>query len=554
MVPSEPNLKPYWQRSTRAALITFQALAIAFIVLPAACIAFLPRLTLIGLVHDAYVPMEAGWRVANGQTPHIDFHSPVGPVYPAVHGLAALAFGADPRIVAWGALFGGFLILALAAPVVLRRMPLAAGLWLLAFLFLLAVTPRYLESFALAITWIGIYNNWCWCLLGVIVVGTVLPASEPKFRRTELLDGIIIGLAITLLVWLKLTYAVVAVTGSVAALIIQPAARRVIFPALLTLFAGSALLLTPVGLAYLRDIKEAAGIVPSFGQGDLIRAVRSNAGIGLTLVASLIALPLLRSDMWRIRDVLLVWTMGTIPLTLQNDSKAISILPLLLALTLFAAAGTIPVRWRESSRTCIGILAITLPLAFFSIREARSIIFAFELGAGHHANVADEDITKHASFSAVLEGSGHQNQLFREHIGKVGSRPPSSPAEHSLGNGNHAIAVRDGLAFLSTHARKGESIAYLGFSDPFSILRGVAPPRGTNLWNDHGRTWLSGVTPLNRLVGDADLVLQPTFAYDWAQSAAMTAALAPLLQSEWRVRAQTNLWILWERKPSPGAG
>ncbi len=161
--------------------------------------------------HDIFVPLEIGWRVINGQRPHLDFTSAWGPLWFL---LAALGLTISRHSVN-GIGYANAI------------MALSVGIWSF---FLgknrLASFPRIILSFFLAAlvsapyplgmpfftsSHAMVYNRYGYALLGIIPLENIAGVHGPKDAQREgWIGGISTGAALGLTLFLKASYFLVA--------------------------------------------------------------------------------------------------------------------------------------------------------------------------------------------------------------------------------------------------------------------------------------------------------------------------------------------------------
>ena len=215
----------------------------------------MPVLHIVMVIHDAFVPLDDGWRAAGGQLPHVGHHSPMGPLYDAVAWGAQALGGSDPAALARM----NALALLLLSPLLLSAgARIHAGgrgvLWILA-LALLAVSPRYLGHPPSHAAWMAAYNRWCWSALAAVALLCVLkPKADATWR-----DGLALGWGLVFLGTVKITFALAGAFGLALCCILLPWLRRPAAAAFAVAAASAALLLLfPVGRGYLDDLLWAA--------------------------------------------------------------------------------------------------------------------------------------------------------------------------------------------------------------------------------------------------------------------------------------------------------
>lgn len=203
--------------------------------------------------NDTFISIDVALRAALGQTPHIDFSTPLGTGYYLVHQWAALLVPPPRSVTMASAIICGLVILGLVV-VGRDRLPASilgllivyTGLWILA--------PGFSERLP-AITHLASYNRWGWGIFCLILITSLIPPAH-VCRQTIVRDAAIIGLSLLALAFIKITFALTAGLLVLAAMALQPANRR----SLLIAAVGSGLLTliivasVPSERAYVNDL------------------------------------------------------------------------------------------------------------------------------------------------------------------------------------------------------------------------------------------------------------------------------------------------------------
>lgn len=191
-------------RSARSYRIAF-ALLVVCVALVGILLVKIGSIHQNGFGHDSPVLLDGGWRVLQGQRPHVDFYTPLGAVIPLL-----VAFGmsvAEPstNALAYGSVLV-FVILTLAAWCVAQsRMSAVNALVCAVFVGFVAVSPHPLGFGILNTSYAMIYNRFGFAILCILFVELFLPAAERTVRR-DFLGGLLTGALIVILFFLKYTY------------------------------------------------------------------------------------------------------------------------------------------------------------------------------------------------------------------------------------------------------------------------------------------------------------------------------------------------------------
>ncbi|HVY62262.1 MAG TPA: hypothetical protein VHF22_11450, partial [Planctomycetota bacterium] len=202
---------------------------------------------------DTPIIFEGGWRVYQGQVPHVDFYCPLGPVLPWIVGLGMRLAGPTVDGIAWGSALATVAVGAWAWLLGSRLKPWQRAVFTIYAASFLFGTHGYGYSFT-KLGYGALYNRIGVALLALVLVESWVPARD---RRGEVLGGLSSGALVVALTFLKVSYLGLAalVLGAGLALARCSRARA----AALGAGAAAAFLLVLAGLrfelgAWLRDM------------------------------------------------------------------------------------------------------------------------------------------------------------------------------------------------------------------------------------------------------------------------------------------------------------
>lgn len=120
--------------------------------------------------HDDFFLLDNGWRIVNGQRPHIDFFSPWGPVTFLVVGMGLALSDASVNGIGYGNAIVGLFIGLWAFRISHGRLAPAFRLILVIYLTLLVTAPYPLGVWPLLSSHAMLYNRYGYALLGLLLV------------------------------------------------------------------------------------------------------------------------------------------------------------------------------------------------------------------------------------------------------------------------------------------------------------------------------------------------------------------------------------------------
>lgn len=505
---------------------------------------------------DLFVPLDAGYRVYSGQTPHVDFHTPIGPLHTYTYGLLMLLLGPDARVVPIGAALWSLVVAGAALWGARDRLPPALQVGFALVMGLIVLTPRDLDGPQLG--HIASYNRIGATLAAVVLLASLLP---PRRQRPRL-DALVAASLLVALFFVKVTYFALAGIGLVAATVLIPASRRWALAAglaALTLVTAS-LLLSPVAAGYLADLQATAlAYDPAFndatsdrapGLAKLIADLRHNAALlsvpFLAIWTLNRAFPDEPPRILRVLALLLGGAGAVLAVNVQtHDHHA----PALIAVAL-AAIG-----WLLKERQAGAALALTGLTAFVVIPRAGADLFAVaqhRIGAASAETLpATSDSSSPAHrirFPGPARAPMHGPRLALVTEGAV----PPEVFTQLVGTptGNELRALLDEAARLARE-HGGRRVFTTTFSQPLPFLLGAPPPPQGLGWYHAGRTF-GGGSPLRPelLLAEVDLVLVPRVLSD-RNNQLVAEALEPWVAEHWGPGIDTPFWRLYVRPDDP---
>lgn len=192
-------------------------------------------------------------RMADSQVPHLDFMTPIG-VFSFIPSYLFLDYGVGTAIVA-GQVLVMFLVLPMIWWAAASRMRgiFAVAYALLAVIVASAMVHGGVKPFSSISMY---YNRWAWAVSFAVIALALLP---PKHLRSQLGDGLVIGLGMSFLAMAKATFFVALLPAVAVAIILRGQWRvaglavlcGVVVAGLVTLWSGDPAFL----LAYVNDIR-----------------------------------------------------------------------------------------------------------------------------------------------------------------------------------------------------------------------------------------------------------------------------------------------------------
>lgn len=431
--------------------------------------------------HDVMVLLDGGWKWKWGFVPHTDYYSPFGALT-----FLLVAFGIDlsgsmaqalPAATCLVALFA--LPLAIYAAFT-RLQPIAACAAVIV-LIAAAVAPHELRFASEVFSYAAVYNRWAYALFGVgLLVVAVPPASG--WRGTDWIDGAIAAACAALLIFLKISYGLLA-----AAIFVGFAPFR---PRKLGYWAGAVLAVASVLLLF--------GILLRWGfpmlLADMKIASRARHGLGLAQLIEWARS--LRPDLTAMTVLAGLWCLSGLVFACAGMFRRALDAVLLLGCFALAASAILMTNsplgsLRESPITALGavvflsgILAdcwsgagtlrtsapqLAMRAGSSAIAAALALLVVMPVTGRNIKSVMEAREFKAAGRSLTpleIFGSGPLQDL---QIVGFGGDPPLPTT--------YVGKVNDGLELLARTGNSARPVAALEFANPFNVARAVKPSR-----------------------------------------------------------------------------
>lgn len=231
---------------------------------------------------DLWTAFDAIAKARDGQRASLDYFSPIGPVYAWTFSAALLLIAPSAQAVQLAAVIFAMVTLVLTLTMLRQAMsPLGLAMTCLVAVTV-AVSPRGIDSLFAAgeVNVLAPYNRWSWALFVPVVLKACLPVPT-----RDRIGAIALGIAVTGLVLLKVTYGAAAIGLIGVAAILRPGGWRDARDAALAmiLILGTLELATGQISAYAWDVLTATQI-----NADTLRLVKFVAQAGEAVLYALL--------------------------------------------------------------------------------------------------------------------------------------------------------------------------------------------------------------------------------------------------------------------------
>ena len=492
-------------------------------------------------------------RLATGQTPHVDFHAPMGWLamwlpyvgFRMQGGFAGALEAADLIMLA--------ALLPLACHALARRAPTWASVAVLIALFGLVAAPwRMGESGWRADPGLH-YNHWGWALLTIVLLFGLPGGAKGQWRVAAGAVGVLLSLAL----FTKVTH-FLASLGFV-----------VLFGVVLGEFRRAACWGLALCAACVLVVHAAAGWVDDY-VGDLARAVRISLAHDFNAAGGFIPVPLHRAVLEAYSDIAIVLALGAFA-AMGGGLRRRTALHCLFGLAACAAALTQDAMRPEympaalacivriaASETGSGVrklaaVAVCLHLLPVLPRQALAgVVFSMGVSGGFPdfaSRLPRLDGVWFGGASAVVNVFTDDRSQWRGPLDAVLSGRRANHASIDLSHAEFLFTLRSGVRLLRATGAGQSRVMTLDFGNPFPALLNAPPPKGVLFSMFIGRQVdrLTAADPALTL-GDADCLMIPKFPVRWESAQLLLAAQGPRLAAEWGGAGENEHWHLRCRK------
>jgi hypothetical protein len=559
--------------------------SVAAIALLIAAATFLTRGMYVQIyLHDYFFVTDIAWRSAVGQIPHVDFPSSIGQAFYWPFQVIAQFTQPTATAVLYANLLVAAVLMAGAVPTL--RLRLSPLLYVLAVAAIIG-TPIAARNFdhIWTFSFLAPYNRWSWALVLLVALIALVPPRRPNDRPANVVDGVVLGLSLALLAYLKVNQFLGAAALLLVGLLVGHLTVRVVALAVAVALCVATLVEITFhnNLLYVRDLMEA---VRANAEGPVGNVTRPAKLLRTLVLAGLFSGALLA--------IIWLWT----PARPLRALRSIWGKPLLLALisiligvfisyqnfdryaaTLYIAATIVLAelgRRRLAEQQPEGRPAAPagphLPvlrdrLAWLGVIAAAGVFTLLDIGSFTAHMIASRTST--ACQIPALRGTPLANILQTPAsvaVGRPFAPEPDECSEIAL----HAPRFRpeasepyedlavpllsQAMGLLRQHARRDDRILALQFSNMFPAALQTPPVRGALPWWHVGRSFSKSVHPdPEALLAETTLVLQSTAPGDWNDKGQpLWPIYRPAIQKRFVPVAQTEHWTLWRRRDTLG--
>lgn len=487
--------------------------------------------------HDIFFLLDNGWRVVNGQRPHLDFTSPWGPLSFLVVGAGLVSSQNSADAIGYGAAIFAFVAAVWGYCLCRNSIAFLPRLVVSLYLALLVVSPYSLGWGPLNSSHAMFYNRYGYALLGLLMIEAFRPDGAACGERGEWIGGLSTGAVAALALFLKANYFAAALLLITASLLLGRRSKGRL--------AGMAVgfsLVTLAFLSYLRfdlaaiagDLELAAGARSrSFRVAELVRKLAINAPSLLFVVLLSLASSVTR----RVSGLSLGVFVFAVDMLLLCSNQQYSELPL-TALFAFFLAVEAPASHLKSRGGCQKDMPRRVRLAVLAGVSFFLVSFCTQFYGLAYGFLQEMRPSKPDSLERFAEPRLRSLLLYDDE-----AEPKS--------NGKYYVRyVNSGMRLLRQNSGPTDTVLTMDMMNPFPYALGRMPPRGGIAAAAYDYTLSDSHRPSDeRFFGDADVVMVPKHP---ASSRVMYLGLLRIYQagldSRFRLAAESDMWFLYRRR------
>lgn len=507
--------------------------------------------------HDNFTYLDGAYRILKGQTPHVDFVTPIG-----LFGYLLPFFGlkmAGSYSLALPAtdLIATAIIITLAIIVSRNRLYVFPGLLLITYAWLLASVPVNAGDQAQYISYSMFYNRYGWALLLILFVLYV--GSKEADNVSGIFDAIVGTIVLAVLFYLKLSYfamasAFLVILACKSKYHVKMAA--IYFLNLIMIILIMELLFPGLNVGYFNDLMTAlqsSGAIRG-GMYAAINFLYRNI-TDIILVVFIMALSARIAAMrWLDYAFAAYVFLATYILLNQNAQTrnmvtlfAVSVWAMQITLARLAEAlkNGADERLKTTKAIACGVLALSVLLAaqpFATRLYAMAIIYARSKPMTENKAIGLEKLKKvyvykDANYLSGIDKDHYSNKetyLLRKRIRR-----------DWLAEQEYVETVTDGVDLLSKHLKTNDSVIVMDMVNPFNFLLNTRPPKKSYSFLHLHRTFnLGAARPKPSVLDDASLVMIPNYPIEMPERDALLEVFGPNLRSKYTVIGSDRYWTL----------
>jgi hypothetical protein len=493
---------------------------------------------------DIFLQLEDGWRLVNGQRPHVDFYSPWGAFTFMPVALGMILSNNSVNSVGYGSALFGLLVGLWSYRLTRDRMEGAPRLLVCFGMVGLVVAPFSIGKSPFLSSHAMFYNRYGYALLGLIMLEGFQSAKDSGRDKEDLLGGFSSGAAIALLLFLKASYFLVAVVLAGFSILFWPRRRQRIAGMAAGFCALSLLFLAYLkfdALAMLRDLRMAAGArSQSLSQGNLIFSIRNDKTTFLIVVmlavVNYLEKEILEKSGAGFRLILAAGLTFAADQLVRASNQQARALPL-IGLFALIVVNSITTRRRQMPEPA----ARASLTGYVAVLSLAGLLFLPQI-AWDMTGLAYGVLQK--AHPSHRESAGHFTDARLAPLILYDFEADPGP------NGNPLTdVVNDGIALVRKSSAENEKVLVIMAYNAFSYALGREPASGGIPGMAYNYTVSDKYHPSpDRFFRNADIVMVPKYRMPHMDFDPAFGLYETALNERFRVAAESELWLLYKRK------
>lgn len=459
---------------------TLKILLLSFITALLPIIIFIssPHIMIMGIFGDLFVPLEVGYRTLQGQVPHKDFHTSIGPLYVYMQAWPWMFFkNHDPNT--WlMANLPVLLILIVGMISIQRKMHWLWIVFSLTILSYIAMTPQMSGRIDLEINHLANYNRACWALLGLSFF-ILWP-----HKKIYLFEGLLLGVILSALFFIKVSFFLPLFLSCFFFLLF----KKYRLPVILSfIFFGFSILVSHfyfgIFLPYMADIHMAIKASESVSRLDKL-FLNALSNYAIMIFVPFVFIYLYFAENFKLKLIVQKYfeNLSFILFMFFVSFVASSQVHDLFVPTFWIIALFCVIKMEFKNLRILSFIVLVMSSILF-INEGRGLIMHFYL-----ANLSDAEKEKMNFYPVPIKNSNSKIYLFI----KNNNNPDHIPLYFEdrlqlLTPPEYYKIFKDTLSSLNEDF-KGISYLDLNFSNPWPYLLQTESPKGWISWAHYGRS------------------------------------------------------------------
>jgi dolichol kinase len=479
--------------------------------------------------HDAFGALDGAWRVLNGQTPHADFYTPLGPLIYLVTAFGLLLSHGGAEGAGYSqALCGGLLGL-WTYRLARHRLGHLPTILLCLSVVLLSINPSSVGEPPIRTSCMA-YNRYGYALVALLLLEGVA-GRDPERRRAEFWGGFSTGAILALLLFLKISY---FVGGAALVAAVIPCRKQV-----KERWAGMIGGFLPVALIFYAYL--GFNLVPMWNDLRMVAGAKS-ARMTWFIVDNLY-LPVAFYLGFIFASIRFLWFGGARPAAraMGVAGVAVCLAGIFLLSTNFQFYG-LPLNAMAALLVLQQIAGHPPAANSHKLKQAGLLLWGSLLVAGD------------LGYEALGLGFGAWQRHSWEETANA-SFHAATLAGFRTFEASYVDLVNDGLALVSQHRRPDDTVMSLDFSNPFPYALGMRPaPGGATTLHYRGNFSDSHHPTPERLFGGASLVMIPVVPTEKGLARSVPRIYGPYLKQHFHPIGESTGWRLYRRNAEAAGG